>query len=67
MKIAKSTNIFWDRRSRRWLVVCGEVLYQADIVLVHDPNLFGDPKQLIVKALKIWSLTIVSHRMSSII
>ena len=53
MRAMRSTNFFWDRRSRRWLIVYGDVFYQADIVLIHDPNLFGDPMHLTVKALKI--------------
>ena len=26
----------------RWQIVRGEMLYQADVILVHNPNLFDD-------------------------
>ncbi|GFS37381.1 hypothetical protein Acr_00g0051650 [Actinidia rufa] len=41
---------------RRW-IACGEVLYQAGIDFVHDPELLGDSMHLTMNALKIWSLT----------
>ena len=37
------------------------------VIFIHDLDLLGDPMHLMVETLKIWSLVIVYHLMSSVI
>ncbi|GFS41558.1 hypothetical protein Acr_00g0075080 [Actinidia rufa] len=57
-------SLFLSKGYSRRLVVHGEMLYQAGIVLVHDPNLLDDPMHFTVEAFKIWSLAGVCHRIA---
>ncbi|GFY85329.1 hypothetical protein Acr_04g0000670 [Actinidia rufa] len=65
----RSLNNFWSRCDGRWRrrIVCGEVLYNAGILFIHDSYLFGDPMHLTMKALKIGILNGVRHRMCYVI
>ena len=63
----RSVDLFGNRYyGRRRGIIGGEVLYQACVVFIHDPNLFGNPMHLMVDALKIRSLDGVIHRVCSI-
>ena len=42
--------------SRRWWIGCGEMLYQAGVILVHDSHLLGYTMYLTMKTLKTWLL-----------
>ncbi|GFZ17734.1 hypothetical protein Acr_26g0010040 [Actinidia rufa] len=53
VRTARSVNFFLCRGYGKRLVVHGEMLYQAGIVLIHDPNMLDDPMHLTVEALKI--------------
>ena len=43
------------------------MLYQAGIILIHDPDLLSDSMHLTMEAFKIWSLDGVCHMISLVI
>ena len=68
VRMARSIKLFWYRcYGGRWWIIGSEMLYQACIILVHDSNMLGDPMHFTMETLKIWSLVIACHRMSSVI
>ena len=53
---ARSLDIRNGRCGRRWWIGCGEMLYQASVILVHDSHLLGYTMYLTMKTLKTWLL-----------
>ncbi|GFS32437.1 hypothetical protein Acr_00g0022790 [Actinidia rufa] len=59
VRTARSISFFWDKCGGRRRIICGEVLYQESIYLIHDLDLLSDFMHLMMNALEIQSLTSV--------
>ncbi|GFZ05106.1 hypothetical protein Acr_17g0006780 [Actinidia rufa] len=68
VRMARSINLLWYKCcARKWWIIGGKVLHQKGVVFVHNPNLLGDAMHFTVETLKVWSLVMACHQLSSII